>query len=82
MVPRDFKLAKKIGRLIEQEARRKDHKIVPLCEERGVYNFYVKAGTSKGKAETVEGHGLKSLSREELEREVAAARALGFHRQR
>ena len=81
LAPRDSKLAERIGRLVEQEARRKDHKMVPLCEERGVNNFYVKAGTSKGKVETVEGHDLKSLSREELEREVAAARASGFHRQ-
>ena len=55
--------------------------MVPLYGERGVYNFYVKAGTSKGKVETVEGRDLKSSSREELEREVAAARASEFHRQ-
>ena len=49
--------------------------MIPLYEEAGVYNFYVKAGTNKGKVEIIGETDLQSMTREDLEKEVAAMRA-------
>ena len=53
-----------------------------LYEENGVYNFYLKANTEKGKVEALsEDVDVKALSREELEKEALRLRRLGFPRQ-
>ena len=33
---------------------RKGSGIIPMCEEKGVYNFYLKVGGGKGKIEAVQ----------------------------
>ena len=82
LVPEGSEVAKKIHALVEKESWRNGNGMIPLYEEAGVYNFYVKAGTNKGKVEIIGETDLQSMTREDLEKEVAAMRARsGFSRQ-
>ena len=82
LVPEGSEVAKKIHALVEKESYRRGNGMIPLYEEAGVYNFYVKAGTDKGKVEIIGETDLQSMTREDLEKEVAAMRARsGFSRQ-
>ena len=53
MIPDKSPTSDKIKKIIDQATRRKDSGLIPLYEERGVYNFYLKVGGGKGKIEAV-----------------------------
>ena len=80
LVPDDSAASHKIKKVLESEAQKANHKMVPLYEEKGVYNFYFKARPGKSKVEPLEESAdLKSLSRDELEKEIEKLRKLsGF----
>ena len=40
IVPEDSEAPRQIHKILEQESRKRDSKMIPLYEERGVYNFY------------------------------------------
>ena len=85
LIPENSATSWKIQKILAKDAAKKAHKMIPLYEERGVYNFYVKANTRRGKIEVLEGQqeaDVKSLSKEALEKEVLRLRGpSGFTRQ-
>ena len=44
MVPRGSPVAKKMQAVLEAEAAKASHTMLPIYEENGVYNFYLKMG--------------------------------------
>ncbi len=48
-------VAKKIEDMLEREASKKGHGMLPLWQERGVYNFYLKVGKN-GNISTVDNY--------------------------
>ena len=64
MVPNNSRVSKEIASLIQKEASKADHKMLPVYEEKGVYNFYIKMG-SKGSVEPME-PALAQMSKDEL----------------
>ena len=86
LVPDDSRASERIHKILQEESEKMDHKMIPLYEERGVYNFYLKMQPGKGKIESTESSGpkdLQSLSKEELINEVSKLRSIaaGFPRQ-
>ena len=45
-MPRGSKAGREIKKIIDKEARKKDHKMLPVYEEKGVYNFYLQMSKS------------------------------------
>ena len=65
MVHKSSKVSQKIGQLLEQEAKKPGHTMLPIHEERGVYNFYLKVG-DKGSLSALEDKPLEQCAKEEL----------------
>ena len=85
-MPENSRASEKIHKILQEESEKPDHKMIPLYEERGVYNFYLKMTPGKGKMEAAGSQGprdLQSLSKEELISEVSKLRggSAGFPRQ-
>ena len=89
LIPDDSALSHKIKKLIDVEAAKPYNQLIPVYQENGVYNFYVKMGKGiKGtKVEVLNDEvsrvaprgenllaAVKRLSKEELEEEVVASR--------
>ena len=80
MIPDDSALSHKIKKMIDKEAAKQNHSLIPLHEENGVYNFYVRAKVEGGKVEVVsdaanqQQDGVKALSKDALEKRVIKLR--------
>lgn len=68
MVSKDSEVAKRIRKILKEEASKRDHRMLPLYEEAGVYNFYLKMHKSVQPVDE-----LSKLSREELEARLKQA---------
>lgn len=55
LIPDGSAISHKIKKLLDREAAKSDHRMIPMYEENGVYNFYVKLGGSGSKVEVDEG---------------------------
>lgn len=44
MFSKDSEAGKKVSKILEKEAKREKHGMLPIYEEKGVYNFYLKMG--------------------------------------
>ena len=85
-MPENSRASEKIHKILQEESEKKDNKMIPLYEERGVYNFYLKMTPGRGKMEAIGSQGprdLQSLTKEELINEVSKLRSesAGFPRQ-
>ena len=58
-------VSKKIDQLLRQEASKSDHTMLPIHQERGVYNFYLKVG-QKGSLSALEDKPLEQHRKDEL----------------
>ena len=77
LIPRDSPVCKKVEDLLNNEAT-KNNEMLPIYEERGVYNVYLKVD-AKGSVAPLEGVAPEAMSKEKL---VTALRRLqGKHRQ-
>ena len=86
LVPENSRASEKIHKILQEESEKEGNKMIPLYEERGVYNFYLKMTPGKGKMEASGSQGpkdLQSLTKEELINEVSKLRSesAGFPRQ-
>ena len=83
IVPEKSKASEQIHKILELEAAKPDSKMIPLYEERGVYNFYLKMTPGRGKMEADKPRSFQSLSKEELITEVTKLRGMsaGFQGQ-
>ena len=45
MFSKDSKVGKEVSRVLQKEARKDKHGMMPIYEEKGVYNFYLKMGS-------------------------------------
>ena len=85
-MPDNSRASEKIHKILQEESEKMDHKMIPLYEERGVYNFYLKMTPGIGGMEASGSQGprdLQSLTKEELINEVSKLRSesAGFPRQ-
>ena len=85
-MPENSRASEKIHKILQEESEKEGNKMIPLYEERGVYNFYLKMTPGKGKMEASGSQGpkdLQSLTKEELINEVSKLRSesAGFPRQ-
>ena len=65
MVHKGTDVAKKIESLLSVESKKEQHSMLPIYEENGVYNFYMKLGES-GSVSAVEEKHVEAMTREEL----------------
>jgi hypothetical protein len=65
MVHKGTEVAKKIDNLLSVEAKKPSHTMMPIYEENGVYNFYMKLGDG-GSVSAVEEKHVDSMNRDEL----------------
>ncbi len=67
MFGKDSAVSKKIDKILEQESQREQHQMLPIYEENGVYNFYLKTG-SRGSISPLEEKkdNIEGMSKEEL----------------
>lgn len=78
LIPRDSPVCKKVEDLLNKEATKNNNQMLPIYEERGVYNVYLKVD-AKGSVAPLEGAAPEAMSKEEL---VTALRRLqGKHGQ-
>jgi len=68
LIPKDSEVAKRIRKLLYEESLKRDHKMLAMYEERGVYNFYLRMGKSVKSVDEV-----SRLTREELEARLRKA---------
>jgi len=83
MLHKDSRVSKKICKILAAEARKADHKMLPIYEERGVYNFYLKMN-KKGQVSPLETQSVENLTHAELVAKVQQLeeqKASGFSRQ-
>ena len=45
MFGKDSKVGKEVSRVLQKEARKDKHGMMPIYEEKGVYNFYLRMGS-------------------------------------
>ena len=55
LIPDNSAISHKIKKLLDKEAAKQNHSMIPLYEELGVYNFYLKVGGRGSKVEPIIG---------------------------
>ena len=65
MIHKTSPVAKKIQQLLSLESKKSGHGMMPVYEENGVYNFYLKLGQG-GSVAGVEEKKVESMTRDEL----------------
>ena len=79
--PKSAAATRTIDEVLAKEAKKANHKMLPVYKEKGVYNFYVKVG-DRGGLSALEVKKPEEMSKNELVAKVKALeeRLEGFHR--
>ena len=83
MVPQTSGVSKKIEKMIDNESRKKYNKLLPVYEEGGVYNFYLKMNKDSSIAPLEEKpEKLEDLNKDQLIKMIQELKkgSQGFHR--
>ena len=81
IIPGSAAASRTIDKVLAKEAKKANHKMLPVYKEKGVYNFYVKIG-ERGGVSAIEAKQPEEMSKNELVAKVKALeeRLAGFRR--